>query len=82
MKYGVQLYSLREMAQEKGMEAILKTVADAGYQGVEFAGFHGCSPEEIKSLLEKYNLVAVAAHIPAEFVEENINYIKMLNLKA
>ena len=53
MKYGVQLYSLRKMIESNGLEEAIKTVAFAGYQGVEFAGFYGYSPNEIKSLLEK-----------------------------
>ena len=56
MKYGVQLYSLRNIGKANGLEAILKTVADAGYDGVEFAGFYGHTPEEVKALCEKYNI--------------------------
>ena len=38
MKFAVQLYSLRELAAREGAEAVLRTVAQAGYDGVEFAG--------------------------------------------
>ena len=41
MKFGVQLYTLREMAEREGAEAVLKAVSEAGYDGVEFAGFYG-----------------------------------------
>jgi sugar phosphate isomerase/epimerase len=81
MKYGVQLYSLREVVESKGLEEALKMVSLAGYDGVEFAGFYGHTPEEVKALLEKYNLEGVSAHIQAEGVEENLEYIKTLNIK-
>lgn len=45
MKYGVQLYSLRETAEREGAEKILQMVSEAGYDGVEFAGFYGRTPE-------------------------------------
>ena len=81
MKYGVQLYSLREIGEKDGLEAILKIVSEAGYEGVEFAGFYGESPENVKRLLEKYNLKAVSAHISAGEVEKNLPYVKTLGLK-
>ena len=81
MKYGVQLYSLREMGGKYGLEAILKAVAEAGYDGVEFAGFYSHTPEEVKMLLDKYNLVGVSAHIPAWAIEENLPYIDAIGMK-
>lgn len=80
MKYGVQLYSLRKLIQEKGFEEAIKTVSLAGYQGVELAGFY-MSPEDTKKLLDKYGLVAVSAHLHEEQVEECIEYIKTLGMK-
>lgn len=81
MKYGVQLYSLREIGNKYGMDAMLKTVAEAGYDGVEFAGFYGLTPNEVKSLCEKYNLIPYSAHIQADDVEKNLDYIKTLGMK-
>ncbi len=81
MKYGVQLYSLRNIGKANGLEAILKTVADAGYDGVEFAGFYGHTPKEVKALCEKYNLIPYSAHIQAEQIPDNIEYIKTLGFK-
>ena len=81
MKYGVQLYSLRNIGKAQGLEAILKTVADAGYDGVEFAGFYGHTPEEVKALCEKYNLIPYSAHIQAAQIPDNIEYIKTLGFK-
>ena len=46
MKIGVQLYSLKDEIKELGVDAVLKMVADAGYDCVEFAGFYGLTPKE------------------------------------
>lgn len=81
MKFGVQLYSLRETAKEKGAEAVLKEVAEAGYDGVEFAGFYGKTPEEMKALLDRYSLQGISAHIRPEAVEESLPYIDLLGIK-
>lgn len=81
MKYGVQLYSLRETAEREGAEKILQMVSEAGYDGVEFAGFYGRTPEEMKELLKKYKLVGISAHIRPEAVEENLPYIDALGIK-
>ena len=81
MKFGVQLYSLRKIGEKEGLEFILKMVSDCGYEGVEFAGFYGHSPLEVKELCEKYNLVPYSAHIGADNIEENLEYIKTLGFK-
>ena len=47
MKLAVQLYSLRVFAEKNGAEETLKLVSEAGYDGVEFAGFYGKTPAEM-----------------------------------
>ncbi len=81
MKLGVQLYSLRERAEKEGAEKVLSMVAEAGYDGVEFAGFYGKTPEEMKALLAAYKLEGISAHIRPEAVEENLPYIDALGIK-
>lgn len=58
---GLQLYSVRK-AMANDFEGTLKTVSEIGYKYVEFAGYFDKSAEEIKSLLEKYNLVCESVH--------------------
>ena len=82
MKFAVQLYSLRELAAREGGEAVLRTVAEAGYDGVEFAGFYGLSPEQMRALLAKYRLEAVSAHIGTAAVEESLPYIDALGIRS
>ena len=81
MKFGVQLYSLRERAEKDGAEEVLRLVSEAGYDGVEFAGFYGKTPAEMKELLEKYKLCGVSAHIRPEAVEESLPFIDALGIR-
>ena len=41
-------------------------MAELGYQGVEFAGFYGRTPEQVKAILDETGLVALGAHTPYE----------------
>ena len=81
MKFAVQLYSLRERAEKGGAEEVLRLASEAGYDGVEFAGFYGKTPEEMKGLLQKYGLCPVSAHIRPEAVEENLPFIDALGIR-
>jgi sugar phosphate isomerase/epimerase len=62
---GIQLYSVRREL-ERDFEGTLGRVAAIGYKEVEFAGYFDRRPEEIKSILDRYDLVAPSAHIPIE----------------
>lgn len=59
----IQLYTLREEAK-RDFPATLRTVADIGYAGVEFAGLHGHAPTEIASLLADLGLQVSSSHVP------------------
>lgn len=74
MKLAVQLYSLRHhMENGEIFLDILKKVKELGFDGVEFAGFHGYSAEELKKTLDELGLVAVGAHMGLhDFKEENL----------
>lgn len=80
MKFAVQLYSLRELAAREGAEAVLRTVAQAGYDGVEFAGFYDKTPDEMDELLKKYKLEPVSAHIGADSILPQMPYIDKLKI--
>lgn len=58
---GVQLYTVRRSMQES-VERTLEQVAQIGYREVEFAGYFGRTPGEIKSLLEANGLAAPSSH--------------------
>lgn len=57
----VQLYSLREAAAID-FEAVLRSVGDMGYVGVELAGFNGLSPARVAQILGETGMVASSAH--------------------
>jgi sugar phosphate isomerase/epimerase len=80
----LQLYSIKEEAKEDFARA-LELTQKAGYQGVEFAGYFGNGPEQMKALLRAYNLKAVSTHlgIPRlkEALDEEIAYAKALGYK-
>ncbi len=81
MKFAVQLYSLRDMAAKEGGEAAIKAVADAGYDGVEFADFYGYTPKQMAALMKKYNLTPISMHCGVKAIEENLPYIDELGIK-
>lgn len=62
-RIGMQLYTVRREL-EKDFEGTLRKVAALGYKEVEFAGYFGHKPAEVKSLLKRLKLDAPAAHLP------------------
>ncbi len=82
MKIGVQLYSLRNQIKEMGVEEVFKMVAEAGFDCVEFAGFYGLTPQEMKNLLDKYNLEGISAHIGIDAIMEQLDYIDTIGIKS
>jgi sugar phosphate isomerase/epimerase len=73
----LQLYSIRE-DEEQDFAHALEMTAAAGYQGVEFAGYFGNSPEQLKALLDKYHLKAVSSHANFGRFDEELVYAKTL----
>lgn len=59
---GLQLYTVRS-EMEKSVDATLARVANVGYTEVEFAGYFGKSPAEIRALLDNTGLQAPSAHV-------------------
>lgn len=82
MKIGVQLYSLRGQIAGAGLEPVLKMVSEAGFDCVEFAGFYGHSPEEIKQLLDKYGLEGISAHGTPDELPSIIPYIPVVGIRS
>jgi sugar phosphate isomerase/epimerase len=69
-RIGIQLYSLRlELA--KDFEGTLARVAEIGYTEVEFAGYYGRTPAQVKTALERTGLSAPSAHVPISLLRES-----------
>ncbi|HVE59378.1 MAG TPA: sugar phosphate isomerase/epimerase [Pyrinomonadaceae bacterium] len=64
-KIGLQLYTVRRDL-EKDFEGTLRQVAALGIKEVEFAGYFGQNPEQIKKLLKSLKLAAPSAHTDTE----------------
>ncbi len=58
----LQLYSVRKDC-EKDLPAVLKAIAQMGYQGVEFAGYYDRKADELKKLLDSNGLKCCGTHI-------------------
>jgi sugar phosphate isomerase/epimerase len=56
------LYSVREDCA-RDLPGTLEAIAKMGYDGVEFAGYHKRSADELNELLRKLDLEAVGSHI-------------------
>lgn len=62
---GVQLYSVRADCA-RDLPGTLEQVAKMGYEGVEFAGYHGYSAQELRRMLDDLGLKCCGTHIPLE----------------
>jgi sugar phosphate isomerase/epimerase len=61
-RLGVQLYTVRA-AMAKDMPGTLAAVATLGYREVEFAGYFGHTPAEVRTLLGSHGLTAPSTHL-------------------
>ncbi|HXF94958.1 MAG TPA: sugar phosphate isomerase/epimerase [Gemmatimonadales bacterium] len=68
-RIGIQLYSLRD-AMRQDFEGTLARVGELGYAEVEFAGYFGRTPEQVRAALERAGLTAPATHLPYELLGE------------
>ena len=59
---GVQLYTVRSLMAED-VAGTLDAVAEIGYDEVEFAGYFGQEPAEVRAWLDAAGLTAPAAHV-------------------
>lgn len=58
---GLQLYSLRKIAGSD-VPGTIAAVAKMGYQGIEFAGYHGCKAEQLRKILDDNGLKCCGTH--------------------
>jgi sugar phosphate isomerase/epimerase/putative flippase GtrA len=59
----LQVYSVRDDAAAD-LEGTLIKIKEFGYDGVEFAGLYGRTPDEVAAMCKKIGLVPVSAHVP------------------
>jgi sugar phosphate isomerase/epimerase len=69
----LQLYSVREDAA-RDLFDVMRRVRAMGYEGVEFAGYHGKSAADIKAVLDETGLKVAGTHIRLdEFAPEKLD---------
>jgi sugar phosphate isomerase/epimerase len=59
---GLQLYTVRDL-MKADFEGTLAAVAKLGYKEVEFAGYFGRTPDQVKAALKAADLSAPSAHV-------------------
>lgn len=74
MGYGVQLYSVNDF-MDTDMEYTFSRLAELGYTSVEFASFFNHTPEEITSLVKKYNFTIDGAHVHPKLIDADFKGI-------
>lgn len=67
---GVQLYSVRHELDED-FEGTLRALAEMGFEGVEFADYHGHTATEIRNILDEYGLESHGTHIMFDIFDED-----------
>jgi sugar phosphate isomerase/epimerase len=68
-RVGLQLYTVRDL-MKKDFEGTVAKVAQIGYKEVEFAGYFGHSPQDVRAILEKDGLTSPSAHVGYDIVEK------------
>jgi sugar phosphate isomerase/epimerase len=61
-RIGLQLYTVRQQ-MEKDVEGTIARVAATGYREVEFAGYFGRAPRDVRALLDHHGLSAPSSHV-------------------
>ena len=74
VKIGSPLFILREECAAD-LTAVLEKLAEIGYEGIEFLGFFGHKPANIKNKLDSLGLAAVGNHVPFDYFAENTDKV-------
>jgi sugar phosphate isomerase/epimerase len=61
-RVGLQLYTVRHQ-MEKDVEGTIARVAATGYREVEFAGYFGKPPRDVRAMLDHHGLSSPSSHI-------------------
>ena len=82
MKYGVQLYSVRDSVKDNGMEETLRRVAEIGYKSVELAGFGDLSAIDFRACLDEFGLSVDGAHVGTKALKADKIYETIADMEA
>jgi sugar phosphate isomerase/epimerase len=68
---GVQLYTVRALLK-RDFEGTLAGLAAIGFREVEFAGYHGHTPQAVRAALGRAGLLAPSAHVEIDAVRDDL----------
>jgi sugar phosphate isomerase/epimerase len=68
-KVGLQLYTVRDQ-MKADFDGTLAKVAAIGYKEVEFAGYFGRTPQQVRAAVEKNGLSAPSTHVQYDELDE------------
>jgi sugar phosphate isomerase/epimerase len=68
-RVGLQLYTVRDL-MKKDFVGTIAQVAHVGYKEVEFAGYFGHTPQEVRSILKENGLSAPSTHVDYATIEK------------
>ncbi len=67
--FGIQLYTVRDQ-MKLDVNRTLQRIAEIGYKEVEFAGYFGRSPKDIKNILAENSLTSPSTHIEIQLIRD------------
>lgn len=72
---GLQLYSLRDLVKDEGIQKVLETASKMGYTNLETAGYdngkiYGLAPAEFKKMCNDLGMKCTSAHLGQAFTKE------------
>lgn len=72
---GLQLYSLRDLVKEEGIQAVLEVASKMGYTNLETASYdngkiYGLAPAEFKKMCNDLGMKCTSAHLGQAFTKE------------
>ncbi len=69
-RIGLQLYTVRDK-MKMDFDGTLAKVASIGYKEVEFAGYFGRTPQQVRAVLDKNDLASPACHVDYDLLAPN-----------
>jgi sugar phosphate isomerase/epimerase len=69
-RIGIQLYTVRD-AMRRDMPGTLAQIAQIGYREVEFAGYFGRTPRDVRAMLDGNGLTSPSTHISLDLARQD-----------
>ena len=67
---GIQMYTVRDQLTAD-FEGTVEKIAQIGYKNLEFAGYYNRTPEQVRALLDRLQIVSRSSHIGAQLMRQD-----------